>query len=72
MYRVIFLYGDVAGQMCNFKKSLYKYKLLIQVSQKWRTNGELRFRRDYRKREQKNVRKNLFNFVDLGVFESGT
>jgi hypothetical protein len=45
--------GDVAGQMCNLKKSPYRYKLLIQRVPKWRTNGELRFRRDYRKREQK-------------------
>jgi hypothetical protein len=44
----------------------------IQVSQKWRTNGALRCRIDYRKR-QKNVKKILLNlFADLAVFESGT
>jgi hypothetical protein len=44
----------------------------IQVSQKWRTNGALRCRRDYRKR-QKNVRKILLDlFAHLVVFESGT
>jgi hypothetical protein len=44
----------------------------IQVSQKWRTNGALRCRRDYRKR-QKNVKKKLLDlFADLEVFESGT
>jgi hypothetical protein len=43
-----------------------------RVSQKWRTNGALRCRRDYRKR-QKNVKKNLLDlFADLEVFESGT
>jgi protein-tyrosine phosphatase len=37
-----------------------------------RTNGALRCRRDYPKR-QKNVRKNLLDlFADLKVFESGT
>jgi hypothetical protein len=41
------------------------------VSQKWRTNGALRCRRDYRKR-QKNVKKILLDlFSDLAVFESG-
>jgi hypothetical protein len=52
-----------------------KWKMLnmyIQVSQKWRTNGALRCRRDYRKR-QKNVKKILLNlFSDLAVFECGT
>jgi hypothetical protein len=43
-----------------------------RMSQKWRTNGALRCRRDYRKR-QKNVKKILLNlFADLAVFESGT
>jgi hypothetical protein len=47
------------------------YRLFIQVSQKWRTNGALRSRRDYRKR-QKNVKKILLDlFADLTVFESG-
>jgi hypothetical protein len=42
------------------------------MSQKWRTNGALRCRRDYRKR-QKNVKKILLDlFADLAVFESGT
>jgi hypothetical protein len=44
----------------------------IQVSQKWRTNGALRCRRDYRKR-QKNVKKILLDlFADLAVFKSGS
>jgi hypothetical protein len=43
-----------------------------RVFQKWRTNGALRCRRDYRKR-QKNVKKILLDlFSDLAVFESGT
>jgi hypothetical protein len=42
------------------------------VSHKWRTNGALRCRRDYRKR-QENVKKILLDlFADLAVFESGT
>jgi hypothetical protein len=42
------------------------------VSQKWRTNGALQCRRDYRKR-QKNVKKILLDlFTDLAVFKSGT
>jgi hypothetical protein len=42
------------------------------MSQKWRTNGALRCRRGYRKR-QKNVKKILLDlFADLAVFESGT
>jgi hypothetical protein len=45
---------------------------LYSVSQKWRTNGALRCRRDYRKRE-KNVKNILLDlFADLGVYESGT
>jgi hypothetical protein len=45
---------------------------LYRLSQKWRTNGALRCRRDYRKR-QKNVKKILLDlFADLAVFESGT
>jgi hypothetical protein len=47
-------------------------ELNIQVSQKWRTNGALRCRRDYRKR-QKNVKKIVLDLLaDLAVFESGT
>jgi hypothetical protein len=51
-----------------------KYEILIKYrpSQKWRTNGALRCRRDYRKR-QKNVKKILLDlFADSAVFESGT
>jgi hypothetical protein len=45
--------------------------LLIQVSQKWRTNGALRCRRDYRKR-QKNVKNILLDLLaNLAVFGSG-
>jgi hypothetical protein len=45
---------------------------LYRVSQKWHTNGALRCRRHYRKR-QKNVKKILLDlFADLEVFESGT
>jgi hypothetical protein len=45
---------------------------VYRVSQKWRTNGALRCRRNYRKR-QKNVKKILLDlFSDLAVFESGT
>jgi hypothetical protein len=50
------------------EKSFDNYR----VSQKWRTNGALRCRRDYRKR-QKNDQKILLDlFADLAVFESGT
>jgi hypothetical protein len=43
----------------------------IQGVPKMRTNGALRCRRDYRKR-QKNVKKILLDlFADLAVFESG-
>jgi hypothetical protein len=50
------------------EKSFDNYRM----SQKWRTNGALRCRRDYRKR-QKNVKKILLDlFADLAVFESGT
>jgi hypothetical protein len=46
--------------------------LVYRLSQKWRTNGALRCRRDYRKR-QKNVKKILLDlFADLAVLESGT
>jgi hypothetical protein len=45
---------------------------VYRMSQKWRTNGALRCRRDYRKR-QKNLKKILLDlFADLAVFESGT
>jgi glyoxylate carboligase len=54
---------------CQIKNKQNNY---IQVSQKWRTNGALRCRRDYRKR-QKNVKKILLDlFSDLAVFECGT
>jgi hypothetical protein len=52
-------------------KALAKF-YLYRVSQKWRTNGALRCRRDYRKR-QKNVEKIILDlFADFAVFESGT
>jgi hypothetical protein len=45
---------------------------MYRVSQKWRTNGALRCRGDYRK-HQKNVKKILLDlFSDLAVFECGT
>jgi hypothetical protein len=45
---------------------------IYRLSQKWRTNGALRCRRDYRK-HQKNVKKTHFDlFANLVVFESGT
>jgi hypothetical protein len=45
---------------------------IYRVSPKWRTNGALRYRRDYHKR-QKNVKKIILDvFADLAVFESGT
>jgi hypothetical protein len=54
-----------------FRPTIY-LKQNTGVSQKWRTNGALRCRRDYRKR-QKNVKKILLGlFSDLAVFESGT
>jgi hypothetical protein len=54
-----------------FKECLH-YDVIYRVSQKWRTNGALPYRRDYRKR-QKNVKKILLDlFADLAVFESGT
>jgi hypothetical protein len=54
--------------LLNFETELH----YIQVSQKWRTNGALRYRKDYRKR-QKNVKKILLDlFADLADFESGT
>jgi hypothetical protein len=40
------------------KKNSYGSESMYRVSQKWRTNGALRCRRDYRKR-QKNVKKIL-------------
>jgi hypothetical protein len=53
------------------RKLLNIKKRYIQVSQKWRTNGVLRYRRDHCKRE-KNVKEILLDlFADLGVFESG-
>jgi hypothetical protein len=46
--------------------------IIYRVSPKWRTNGALRCRRDYRKR-QKNLKKMLLDlFSDLAVFESVT
>jgi hypothetical protein len=42
------------------------------MSQKWRTNGALRCKRDNRKRK-KNVKKILLDlFSDLALFEGGT
>jgi hypothetical protein len=44
---------------------------MYRVSQEWCTNGALRCRRDYRKR-QKNVKKILLDlFSDLAVFKVG-
>jgi hypothetical protein len=56
----------------NFFGRLYRNHPVYRVSQKGRTNGTLRCRRDYRKR-QTNVKKILLDlFADLAVFESGT
>jgi hypothetical protein len=55
----------------NIKQQFQKNQNNSYMSQKWRTNGALRCRRDYRKR-QKNVKKILLDlFADLSVFESG-
>jgi hypothetical protein len=44
---------------------------VYRMSQKWRTNGALRCRKHYRKR-QKNDKKILLDlFADLAVFKSG-
>jgi hypothetical protein len=54
------------------KMKIKNTRIKVQVFQNWRTNGALRCRRDYRKR-QKNVKKILLNlFANLAVFESGT
>jgi hypothetical protein len=59
-YFVIFYYTERLPQV------------IYRLSQKWRTNGALRCRRNYRKR-QKNVKKiPLDLFADLAVFENGT
>jgi hypothetical protein len=74
-YRAIFMSDFFLEQLRLENLVACKWKMLnmyIQVSQKWRTNGALRCRRDYRKR-QKNVKKILLNlFSDLAVFECGT
>jgi hypothetical protein len=45
---------------------------IYRLSQKWRTNGALRCRIDYRE-HQKNVKKIILDlFADLAAFESGT
>jgi hypothetical protein len=60
--------GVETEQLAIYRVYIHTYR----VSQKWRTNGALRCRRDYRKR-QKNVKKILLNlFADLAVFESGS
>jgi hypothetical protein len=53
-------------------KNSFSKRNTYRVSQKWRINGALRCRRDYRKR-QKNVKKILLDlFADLAVLESST
>jgi hypothetical protein len=62
----------VAVEVINSSRKFLRHSFYIQVSQKWRTNGALRCRRDYRK-HQKNVKKILLDlFSDLAVFECGT
>jgi hypothetical protein len=60
------------GHKANSLHRVQGVKSIYRVSQKWRTNGALRCRTDYRKR-QKIVKKILLDlFTDLAVFESGT